>query len=171
MAISTSSVRFVSWISSTSVTPLSLLFIEPLRRTRSFPFSLSHSSSFSMSILRLAGYSWQSFSLRGERPFSGCEKLFGETTTRFSRSDDSGTKYFSSCISGDVDSQPRHQVASQYPFIQFCTVIVLPHFIWMFNIEIGLQILSTRESFSATYGQVCRQPFVLELACLIFHSF
>ncbi|KAF7329023.1 hypothetical protein MVEN_02532400 [Mycena venus] len=46
------------------------------------------------------------------------------------------------------------KVVEHYPFIQFCTVIFVPHFIWIFNIEIGLQILSTRESFSATYGQL-----------------
>ncbi|KAJ7119461.1 hypothetical protein C8R44DRAFT_982184 [Mycena epipterygia] len=67
--------------------------------------------------------------------------------------------------SGDVNSQHRRHVVNQYPFIQFCTVIALPHFIW-FNIEIGLQILSTRESFSATYGQIRRQPFVPELSSL-----
>ncbi|KAJ7916536.1 hypothetical protein B0H13DRAFT_2448749 [Mycena leptocephala] len=48
----------------------------------------------------------------------------------------------------------RRKVSNRYPFIQFCTVIVLPHFIWIFNIEIGLHIVSTRESFSATYGQL-----------------
>jgi hypothetical protein len=37
-------------------------------------------------------------------------------------------------------------------------MIVLPHAFWIFNIEIGLQILSTRESFSATYGQVRPVP-------------
>jgi len=46
------------------------------------------------------------------------------------------------------------KVVDHYPFIQFCTVIFVPHFIWIFNIEIGLHILSTRESFSATYGQL-----------------
>ncbi|KAJ7334708.1 hypothetical protein DFH08DRAFT_291621 [Mycena albidolilacea] len=46
------------------------------------------------------------------------------------------------------------KVVERYPFIQFCTVIFIPHFFWMFNVEIGLRILSTRESFSATYGQL-----------------
>ncbi|KAJ6570719.1 hypothetical protein B0H10DRAFT_1964593 [Mycena sp. CBHHK59/15] len=46
------------------------------------------------------------------------------------------------------------KVVNRYPFIQFCTVILLPHAFWMFNIEVGLRILSTRESFSPTYGQL-----------------
>ncbi|KAF8170695.1 hypothetical protein K438DRAFT_1982556 [Mycena galopus ATCC 62051] len=46
------------------------------------------------------------------------------------------------------------QVVEHYPFIQFCSVILLPHLIWIFNVEIGLHILSTRESFSPTYGQL-----------------
>ncbi|KAJ6589109.1 hypothetical protein B0H19DRAFT_1102944 [Mycena capillaripes] len=46
------------------------------------------------------------------------------------------------------------KVVNHYPFIQFCTVIVLPHFIWIFNIEIGLFIVSTKEKFQATYGQL-----------------
>ncbi|KAJ7353538.1 hypothetical protein DFH08DRAFT_857038 [Mycena albidolilacea] len=46
------------------------------------------------------------------------------------------------------------KVVNRYPFIQFYSVIVLPHAFWIFNVEIGLEILSTRESFSATYGQL-----------------
>ncbi|KAJ7852528.1 hypothetical protein B0H13DRAFT_1904565 [Mycena leptocephala] len=41
-----------------------------------------------------------------------------------------------------------------YPFIQFYSVIVLPHTFWIFNVEIGLRILSTRWHFTATYGQL-----------------
>ncbi|KAJ7757201.1 hypothetical protein DFH07DRAFT_958790 [Mycena maculata] len=36
----------------------------------------------------------------------------------------------------------------------FYTVIVLPHAIWIFNIEFILPVLSPHESFSATYGQL-----------------
>ncbi|KAJ7817851.1 hypothetical protein B0H14DRAFT_3474247 [Mycena olivaceomarginata] len=50
------------------------------------------------------------------------------------------------------------KVVNRYPFIQFYSMIVLPHAFWIFNIEIGLQILSTRESFSATYGQARPVP-------------
>ncbi|KAJ6554042.1 hypothetical protein DFH09DRAFT_581175 [Mycena vulgaris] len=46
------------------------------------------------------------------------------------------------------------KVVNRYPFIQFWSVIVIPHAFWIFNIEIGLEILSTRESFTATYGQL-----------------
>ncbi|KAJ7471794.1 hypothetical protein FB451DRAFT_307946 [Mycena latifolia] len=46
------------------------------------------------------------------------------------------------------------KIVTQYPFIQFCTVIILPHFIWVFNIEFGLALLSNGESFTATYGQL-----------------
>ncbi|KAJ7629368.1 hypothetical protein DFH06DRAFT_718879 [Mycena polygramma] len=46
------------------------------------------------------------------------------------------------------------KVCDHYPFIQFCTVIVLPHVIWIFNIEVGLRILSSREKFQSTYGQL-----------------
>ncbi|KAF7326894.1 hypothetical protein MVEN_02583300 [Mycena venus] len=46
------------------------------------------------------------------------------------------------------------KVVTRYPFIQFYSVIVLPHAFWIFNVEIGLQILSTREHFTATYGQL-----------------
>ncbi|KAK6992084.1 hypothetical protein R3P38DRAFT_3088997 [Favolaschia claudopus] len=46
------------------------------------------------------------------------------------------------------------KTVQHYPFLQFCTVILFPHFIWIFNIEIGLRFLSNRESFEATYGQL-----------------
>ncbi|KAJ6476186.1 hypothetical protein C8R45DRAFT_1102458 [Mycena sanguinolenta] len=46
------------------------------------------------------------------------------------------------------------KVVNRYPFIQFDSVIVLPHVFWIFNVEVGLRILSTRERFSATYGQL-----------------
>ncbi|KAJ7432999.1 hypothetical protein FB451DRAFT_1064980 [Mycena latifolia] len=46
------------------------------------------------------------------------------------------------------------KVVNRYPFVQFYSVIVIPHFFWIFNIEVGLVSLSTRESFSATYGQL-----------------
>ncbi|KAJ7160917.1 hypothetical protein C8R46DRAFT_1223268 [Mycena filopes] len=46
------------------------------------------------------------------------------------------------------------KVVNHYPFIQFYTIIVLPHLFWIFNVEIGLEILSTREKFTATYGQL-----------------
>ncbi|KAJ7778430.1 hypothetical protein B0H16DRAFT_1879068 [Mycena metata] len=41
-----------------------------------------------------------------------------------------------------------------YPFLQFYTVIILPHAFWIFNVEVGLRIFSTRERFHATYGQL-----------------
>ncbi|KAJ7058113.1 hypothetical protein C8F01DRAFT_1232889 [Mycena amicta] len=46
------------------------------------------------------------------------------------------------------------KVVERYPFIQFYSVIVLPHLFWIFNIEFGLAVLSPREEFSATYGQL-----------------
>ncbi|KAJ7141859.1 hypothetical protein C8R43DRAFT_584180 [Mycena crocata] len=46
------------------------------------------------------------------------------------------------------------KVVNRYPFIQFCSVIILPHAWWMVNVEVGLKLLSTREKFSATYGQL-----------------
>ncbi|KAJ7223023.1 hypothetical protein GGX14DRAFT_426580 [Mycena pura] len=46
------------------------------------------------------------------------------------------------------------KVVQRYPFIQFYSVIVLPHLFWMFNIEFGIRVLSTREKFTATYGQL-----------------
>ncbi|KAJ7239965.1 hypothetical protein B0H12DRAFT_1237447 [Mycena haematopus] len=46
------------------------------------------------------------------------------------------------------------KVVTRYPFIQFYSVIVLPHVFWIFNVEIGLRVLSTRERFTATYGQL-----------------
>ncbi|KAJ7719628.1 hypothetical protein DFH07DRAFT_310363 [Mycena maculata] len=65
------------------------------------------------------------------------------------------------------------KVVNHYPFIQFYTVILLPHLFWIFNIEIGLELLSTRESFSATYGQllaifVTVPPFI-QLCLLLPH--
>ncbi|KAJ7058114.1 hypothetical protein C8F01DRAFT_1149581 [Mycena amicta] len=46
------------------------------------------------------------------------------------------------------------KVVQRYPFIQFYSVIVLPHVFWMFNVEFGLLVLDPRESFTATYGQL-----------------
>ncbi|KAJ7461970.1 hypothetical protein FB451DRAFT_1180975 [Mycena latifolia] len=46
------------------------------------------------------------------------------------------------------------KVVNRYPFIQFYSVVVLPHTFWIFNIEIGLRDLSPREHFTATYGQL-----------------
>ncbi|KAJ7160813.1 hypothetical protein C8R46DRAFT_354723 [Mycena filopes] len=46
------------------------------------------------------------------------------------------------------------KVVNRFPFIQFYSVIVIPHAFWIFNIEIGLLLLSTREHFTATYGQL-----------------
>jgi hypothetical protein len=51
-----------------------------------------------------------------------------------------------------------------YPFIQFYSVIVLPHTFWIFNVEIGLRILSTRWHFTATYGQVRAPPLLLRVS-------
>lgn len=48
----------------------------------------------------------------------------------------------------------RRKVVNQYPFIQFYSVIVLPHVFWIFNVEIGLAFLSARERFTASYGQL-----------------
>jgi len=47
-----------------------------------------------------------------------------------------------------------HKAVERYLFIHFCTVIVVPHFIWMFNVEFGIRLLSAVETFSATYGQL-----------------
>ncbi|KAF8183871.1 hypothetical protein K438DRAFT_1838767 [Mycena galopus ATCC 62051] len=38
------------------------------------------------------------------------------------------------------------KVVTRYPFIQFYSVIVLPHTFWIFNVEIGLRALSTRSA-------------------------
>ncbi|KAF7297180.1 hypothetical protein MIND_00951100 [Mycena indigotica] len=46
------------------------------------------------------------------------------------------------------------KVVEHYPFIQFYTVLVLPHTVWIFNLEFGLASLSPREKFTATYGQL-----------------
>lgn len=46
------------------------------------------------------------------------------------------------------------KVVERYPFIQFYSVVIVPHFFWMLNVEVGLVVLSARESFSATYGQL-----------------
>jgi hypothetical protein len=64
-------------------------------------------------------------------------------------------------------------VVNRYPFIQFYSVIVLPHTFWIFNVEIGLQILSTREHFTATYGQVRAPPLLLRVSeqSALLHSF
>ncbi|KAJ7233183.1 hypothetical protein C8J57DRAFT_1480372 [Mycena rebaudengoi] len=64
------------------------------------------------------------------------------------------------------------KVVNRYPFIQFCSVIVVPHVIWITNVEVGLVLLSTRERFQATYGQllaifVTVPPFIQ--LCLILH--
>ncbi|KAJ6508394.1 hypothetical protein C8R45DRAFT_1089574 [Mycena sanguinolenta] len=47
----------------------------------------------------------------------------------------------------------RH-VVDAYPFIHFCTVILIPHFFWLVNVEVGIHALLKRESFSFTYGQI-----------------
>ncbi|KAF7298764.1 hypothetical protein MIND_00824000 [Mycena indigotica] len=46
------------------------------------------------------------------------------------------------------------KVVDHYPFIQFCTVIAIPHIAWIINIEMGVAVILTRESFSYTYGQM-----------------
>ncbi|KAJ7078658.1 hypothetical protein C8R44DRAFT_95931 [Mycena epipterygia] len=46
------------------------------------------------------------------------------------------------------------KVVDAYPFVQFCTVIFIPHVFWILNIEIGIQVLLPNEKFSATYGQL-----------------
>jgi hypothetical protein len=48
----------------------------------------------------------------------------------------------------------RRKVVEAYPFIQFFTVIFIPHCFWFLNIEIGRLILLPRETFTSTYGQV-----------------
>ncbi|KAJ7213848.1 hypothetical protein GGX14DRAFT_563426 [Mycena pura] len=50
-------------------------------------------------------------------------------------------------------------VVDSYPFIQFCTVILFPHFLWIIDIEVGILVLLQYETFSFTYGQI--------LACLV----
>ncbi|KAF7314582.1 hypothetical protein MKEN_00931600 [Mycena kentingensis (nom. inval.)] len=46
------------------------------------------------------------------------------------------------------------KVVDNYPFIQFCTVVFLPHLAWIGNMEIGVLWLLEHEKFSFTYGQV-----------------
>ncbi|KAJ7714066.1 hypothetical protein B0H16DRAFT_275506 [Mycena metata] len=46
------------------------------------------------------------------------------------------------------------QPVDHYPFLNFCTVILGPHLIWILNTEVGLITFSPRETFSATYGQL-----------------
>ncbi|KAJ6530378.1 hypothetical protein DFH09DRAFT_1044874 [Mycena vulgaris] len=47
------------------------------------------------------------------------------------------------------------KVVEAYPFIQFCTVVFLPHAFWFFNIEVGIvALLNQDETFTATYGQL-----------------
>ncbi|KAF7299705.1 hypothetical protein HMN09_00976100 [Mycena chlorophos] len=46
------------------------------------------------------------------------------------------------------------KVVDRYPFIQFCTVVLIPHAAWMFNSEIGVAVMLPRERFSWTYGQL-----------------
>ncbi|KAJ7916535.1 hypothetical protein B0H13DRAFT_2323322 [Mycena leptocephala] len=84
----------------------------------------------------LAEHSSQYFYWHGERLSIDCERRLGKHN-----------KFFPL-------GRLWHRVGRHYPFIYFCSVIVLPHFIWIFNVEIALPILSTRESFSATYGQL-----------------
>lgn len=50
----------------------------------------------------------------------------------------------------------RREVVEAYPFVQFCTVILVPHVFWITNVEVGL-FLSSHEGFQATYGQVCAE--------------
>ncbi|CAK5271134.1 unnamed protein product [Mycena citricolor] len=46
------------------------------------------------------------------------------------------------------------KVTQRYPFIYFYTAIIIPHLIWICNIEVSLILRSTHESFTATYGQL-----------------
>ncbi|KAJ7468542.1 hypothetical protein FB451DRAFT_1479899 [Mycena latifolia] len=48
------------------------------------------------------------------------------------------------------------KAVNHYPFVQFYSVIVIPHFFWIFNIEVGLVSLYACETFSAAYGQLRR---------------
>jgi hypothetical protein len=48
----------------------------------------------------------------------------------------------------------RRKVVNAYPFIKFCTVVFVPHAFWMLNVEIGIAVLLTQETFTPTYGQV-----------------
>ncbi|KAF7297181.1 hypothetical protein MIND_00951200 [Mycena indigotica] len=65
----------------------------------------------------------------------------------------------------------RRKVVERYPFIQFYTVIVLPHLFWMTNVEYGISVLDPREHFSATYGQLLAifvtVPSFIQLCCLL----
>ncbi|KAJ7264452.1 hypothetical protein B0H12DRAFT_1217176 [Mycena haematopus] len=45
-------------------------------------------------------------------------------------------------------------VVETYPFIHFCTVILVPHFFWLVNVEVGISALLKRETFTFTYGQI-----------------
>ncbi|KAJ7069547.1 hypothetical protein C8F01DRAFT_1113131 [Mycena amicta] len=62
------------------------------------------------------------------------------------------------------------KVVDRYPFIQFCTVILIPHSMWIINIEVGVDIMLTRETFSYTYGQMLALlvtiPPLIQLALL-----
>ncbi|KAJ6585314.1 hypothetical protein B0H19DRAFT_1227781 [Mycena capillaripes] len=46
------------------------------------------------------------------------------------------------------------KVVDAYPFVQFCTVIFIPHLFWVVNIEVGISVLLSHESFTFTYGQL-----------------
>ncbi|KAJ7673534.1 hypothetical protein B0H17DRAFT_1335029 [Mycena rosella] len=46
------------------------------------------------------------------------------------------------------------KVVEAYPFLQFFTVVLIPHALWILNIEVGIGILLTRETLTATYGQL-----------------
>ncbi|KAJ7143502.1 hypothetical protein C8R43DRAFT_1014424 [Mycena crocata] len=63
------------------------------------------------------------------------------------------------------------KVVDNYPFIQFVTVVFIPHAFWMVNIEIGIAALLAREKFTATYGQLLAifvtVPPVIQLCLLL----
>ncbi|KAJ7160038.1 hypothetical protein C8R46DRAFT_361712 [Mycena filopes] len=46
------------------------------------------------------------------------------------------------------------KVVDAYPFIQFWTVIGLPHCVWILNLEEGIMYTLHREAFTVTYGQI-----------------
>ncbi|KAJ7160032.1 hypothetical protein C8R46DRAFT_1353829 [Mycena filopes] len=46
------------------------------------------------------------------------------------------------------------KVVDAYPFIQFCTVIGLPHFAWIVNLEVGIMHLLHREGLSLTRRRI-----------------
>ncbi|KAF7314606.1 hypothetical protein MKEN_00934300 [Mycena kentingensis (nom. inval.)] len=46
------------------------------------------------------------------------------------------------------------KVVDRYPFIQFYTVIFIPHLVWIVNIESGVHKMLKHESFSYSYGQM-----------------